>query len=64
MKHIFDWRIRRCNYMGTWVVTAQVEVEVEANNENEAISNAENELGFDVTSFRVLSAESCDEEDE
>ncbi|WP_342759538.1 hypothetical protein [Kineothrix sedimenti] len=50
--------------MGTWVVTAQVEVEVEANNENEAISNAENELGFDVTSFRVLNAESCDEEDE
>jgi len=50
--------------MKNYVVTAQVEIEVMANSETEAISNAELDVGFDVQSFRCLSVECFDDEDE
>ena len=49
--------------MKNYVVTAQVEIEVEASNETEAISNAELDIGFDVQSFKYLSVECYDEEE-
>ena len=48
--------------MKTYVVTATVEIEVEANSEKEAIMIAEESLGFDIVSFSKASAMTFDEE--
>lgn len=50
--------------MKTYVVTATVEVEVEANSEKEAIMIAEESLSFDIVSFSKASVICYEEEEE
>lgn len=49
--------------MKIYTVTAQVDIEVQATDEKEAIVNAECQIGFDVVSFKALSVD-CDDEEE
>lgn len=49
--------------MKTYTVTAQIDIEVEAPDEKEAIVNAECQIGFDVVSLKALSVDCDDEED-
>ncbi len=49
--------------MNTYIVTAQVDIEVEAESEKDAISEAEMLVGFEVVSFKALSIFCCDDEE-